>query len=173
MRTTKRKPSSVISPAVHHANGHESHRPKKSPTFLRNENFLTTMKNLYYLLKRNADSGKPVYHQWLRSGLIGRGRGFSESSDPDFAFRTENPIEILVHYEYLRTEIHSPYEWELVAYMMDNAQRSWADQSPAAEYRNVLPPTESIEAWKRRMAYDPALMKVYTAKLDELRKNYV
>ena len=73
----------------------------------------------------------------------------------------------------IRTEIHSPYEWELGAYMMDDAQRSWADQSPAAEYRNVLPPTESIEAWKRRMAYDPALMEVYTAKLDELRKNYV
>ena len=83
------------------------------------------MKNLYYLLKRNTDDGKPAYHQWLRSGLIGRGRGFSESSDPDFAFRTKDPIEILIHYEYLRTEIQSPYEWQLVAYMMDDAQRSW------------------------------------------------
>lgn len=130
------------------------------------------MKTLYYLLKRTNDSGKPSYHQWLRSGLIGRGRGFSETADPDFAFRTEDPIEILVHYEYLRTEVHSPYEWELVAYMMEDAQRSWADQSPSPDYSSVLPATESIDAWKRRMAYDPALMEVYVAKLDELRKNY-
>ena len=130
------------------------------------------MKNLYYLLKRNTDDGKPAYHQWLRSGLIGRGRGFSESSDPDFAFRTKDPIEILVHYEYLRTEIQSPYEWQLVAYMMDDAQRSWADESPASEYKNVLPATENIEVWKRRVKQDPVLMEVYTAKLEELRKNY-
>lgn len=130
------------------------------------------MKSLYYLLKRTSETGKPVYHQWLRSGLIGRGRGFSESSNADFAFRTEDPIEILVHYEYLRTEVHSPYEWELVAYMMENVQRSWADQSPSPDYSSVLPATESIDAWKRRMAYDPALMEVYVAKLDELRKNY-
>ena len=81
-------------------------------------------------------------------------------------------MEILVHYEYLRTEVHSPYEWELVAYMMEDAQRSWADQSPAPDYLSVLPATESIDVWKRRMAYDPALMEVYVAKLDELRKNY-
>lgn len=130
------------------------------------------MKDLYYLLKYNTDSGEPVYHQWLRSGLIGRGRGFSESSDPDFAFRTKDPIEILAHYEYLHAEIHSPYEWQLVAYMMDDAQRSWADESPASEYKNVLPTTENIEAWKRRVKQDPALMEVYTAKLEELRKNY-
>lgn len=130
------------------------------------------MKNLYYLLKRNTDSGNPIYHQWLRSGLIGRGRGFSESSDPDFAFRTQDPIEILAHYEYLRTEIQSSYEWQLVAYMMDDAQRSWADESPASEYKNVLPTTENIEVWKHRMTYDPALMEVYNTKLEELRKNY-
>lgn len=130
------------------------------------------MKTLYYLLKRTTDTGKPSYHQWLRSGLIGRGRGFSESSNPDFAFRTADPIEILVHYEYLRTEVHSPHEWELVAYMMETAQRSWADQSPLPEYRNVLPATESIDVWKQRMAYDPALMNTYVAKLNELRENY-
>lgn len=56
--------------------------------------------------------------------------------------------------------------------MMEDAQRSWADQSPSPDYSSVLPATESIDAWKRRMAYDPALMEVYVAKLDELRKNY-
>ena len=130
------------------------------------------MKTLYYLLKRTNDSGKPSYHQWLRSGLIGRGRGFSETADPDFAFRTQDPIEMVVHYDYLKNVLHSPYEWELVAYMIEDAQRSWADQSPSPDYSSVLPATESIDAWKRRMAYDPALMEVYVAKLDELRKNY-
>lgn len=130
------------------------------------------MKSLYYLLKRTNEDGKAVYHQWLRSGLIGRGRGFSESSHPDFAFRTKDPIEILVHYEYLRKTILSPHAWALVGYMMEDAQRSWADQSPAPEYANVLPPTETIEVWKQRMMYDPTLMNVYNAKLEELHKNY-
>lgn len=70
------------------------------------------MKSLYYLLKRTSETGKPVYHQWLRSGVDRPGeRLLGESSNADFAFRTEDPIEILVHYEYLRTEVHSPYEW--------------------------------------------------------------
>lgn len=129
------------------------------------------MKTLYYLLKRTNDSGKPSYHQWLRSGLIGRGRGFSETADPDFAFRTQDPIEMVVHYDYLKNVLHSPYEWEVVAYMMPTAQRSWADQRQVSQYENVLPVGEGITAWRERIG-NASRQNEYHHKFQELSENY-
>lgn len=130
------------------------------------------MKKLYYLLVRKNEEGQNVYHQWLRSGLIGKGRGFSECRDPDFAFRTESSMEILAHYEFLRVQLQTPYKWELVGYVMDSDQKSWADVSQVREYKNELPEGESIERFRRRVYANPGWNQEYDKYAKDLNKNY-
>lgn len=130
------------------------------------------MKKLHYLITRRGENGKPVYLQHLRSGLTGRGRGFSESSDPDYAWRTTDPIDVLVYYDYLMNVVESPYEWRVVGYMMEESQRSWAQVGGSVtEYEDVLPEGETISNWRERMVMSHR-EDDYRKKYEDLSNNY-